>query len=97
MGNSKNSETIEDRAKKTRKKCICINTVAGSDILRRIDTKVLLDLHEKINISGLLYNAETWNLTRTNEQQLKRIQIQAIKCLFNLPSKTPTIAILYSL
>ena len=57
---------------------------------------MILELHEKINISALLTNAESWNLSKAETALLEKTEIQAIKYLFDLPSRTPTPAILYS-
>ena len=67
-------------------------------MLRKIDTSVLLELHEKINVSGFLTNAESWNLNKgdTDRDELDKIEIQAIKLLFDLLLHTPTPAILHS-
>ena len=75
---------------------IAITTVAESEVLRKIETSVLLELHEKINVSGFLTNAESWDLTKGDRDELDKIEIQAIKLLFDLPLHTPTPAILYS-
>ena len=73
-----------------------INTTASSEIMQRIGTKVTLDLYEKSVITSFFYNAESWTLTKTEEKQIDKIGIQAIKRLFNLPITTPSAAIIYS-
>ena len=75
---------------------IVVNSIAASEVLSRIETRVLLDLHEKICISGFLNNAESWNLNKGDESELEKIEVQAIKGLFDLPIHIPTVAIIFS-
>ena len=77
-------------------KTVAINSIAENDVLRTMGTKVLLDLHEKENIPGILTNAESWTLNCGEKTKLERIEIQAIKYLFDLPAHTPTPAILFT-
>ena len=60
-----------------------------------METAVLLELHEKISVSSLLTNAEAWNLNKGDENELEKIEIGALKDLFNLPVRTPTAALVY--
>ena len=76
---------------------VTMNTIAYSGVLNKIETAVLLELHDKINLSGLLYNAESWNLNKGEEGQLEKPEIKAIKDPFNPPIHTPTAAIIYTL
>ena len=92
----KNSENLEARQNKSLIKTVTINSIAAGEVLRTIGTKVLLDLHEKENIPGILTNAESWTLNCGEKTKLERIEIQAIKYLFDLPSHTPTPAIIYT-
>ena len=92
----KNSGNIDSRQKKLRATTISINTIASGEVLNRIESAVLLELHEKINLSSLLYNAESWNSGKCEEERLEKIEIRAIKDLFNLPVHTPTTAIIYT-
>ena len=48
----KNNENIEARQRKLQSTTVCINTVASGEVLNRIETAVILDLHEKRNISS---------------------------------------------
>ena len=93
----KNTENLQSRKTKIQATTITINTIASSEILNKIETSVLLELHEKISIAGLLNNAESWNLSKGEEDELEKIEIQAIKSLFDLPLHTPTAAIIYTL
>ena len=74
-----------------------IKTIASNEVLNRIETVVLLELHEKISISSLLNNAEAWDLLIGEKKDLEQIELLNVKSLFDLPTKTPTPAILHTL
>ena len=93
----KNTKNIETRKEKINASTVTINTIAESDILCRIETAVLLELHEKVSIPGLIANCESWNLKKAEIQELERIEIQAVKYLLDLPIHIPTPALLFSL
>ena len=93
----RNSKNIESRKQKINATTVAINSIASSEILRGIETSVLLNLHGKRNVSQLLTNAETWNLNRGEKVELERIEIQALKYLFDLPAHTPTPGIIFTL
>ena len=95
--NGKNKENISERKRKTVATTISINTIAGNEILNRIETPVILDLHEKITIPSLLNNAEAWELTLTDLKDIEQIEINSLKNLFNLPVRTPTNAVVFTL
>ena len=46
----KNKDNIQDRKNKTTISTLSINSIASNEILNRIETPVLLELHERINI-----------------------------------------------
>ena len=73
-----------------------INTTASSDVMRGIETNVILNLYEVYVIPCLLNNAESWLLTKKEEDQLDLIGIRVMKRLFNLPSTSPNVSIVYS-
>ena len=93
----KNEQNIEARKNKVTASIVSINTIAASDVLRQIETTVLLELHEKVILSALLTNAEAWTLNCGNKEELNKIEIQALKYMFDLPAHIPTPAIIYSL
>ena len=74
-----------------------ISTTASSDVMRGIETSVIMALYEKCALTSLLSNCESWTLLSSEEQELDKVGIQAIKRLFNLPNTTPSVAIIYSL
>ena len=92
----KNERNIEARKNKVTASIVAINTIAASEVLRKIETMVLLELHEKIILSALLTNAEAWTLNTANRKELDKTEIQALKYMFDLPTHTPTPAIIYS-
>ena len=93
----KNAKNLEAWRNKIKGTTVSINSIAANDTLKKIETKVLLELHEKVSIAGLLTNAESWCLSRREMTELDRIEIQARKYLFDLPAHTPTPAIIYTL
>ena len=94
--NGKNTENLENRCTKLKATTININTFATGETLHQIASSVMLDSHEKICIPGLLTNCESWNLNKKDETYLERMEIQAIKHLFDLPIHTPTVAIVFT-
>ena len=95
--NGKNKDNIEARKNKITASTVSITTIAESEVLNRIETSVILQLHETINVPSLLNNAESWDLLKGEQKELDQIEIQSIKRLFDLPTKTPTPAIIHSL
>ena len=61
--------------KKTQASTATINTIASNEILNKVESLVLLELHERITIPGLLNNAEAWVLNKTESDELERIEI----------------------
>ena len=53
-------------------------------------------MHDSINLTALLNNTESWNLYKGEKVDIEQIEINAIKLLFDLPSHTPTPALIYS-
>ena len=92
----KNIKNIESRGNKLQATTISINTIAASEVLNRVETSVLLELHEKISMTGYLNNGETWILNKNEIQQLEKNEIQSMKNLFDLPLHTPNPAIIFT-
>ena len=78
----KNSQNLRSRNAKLQATTVTINTIASSEVLHKIETSVLLELHDKISISGLLTNAESWNLNRSEEDEIEKMEIQAVKKIY---------------
>ena len=92
----KNTKNIEARKNKLNGTTISIKTIAASEALNKIETSLLLEMHESINLSALLTNAESWNLNKGENEELERMEINAIKLLFNMPTHIPTPALIHS-
>ena len=60
-----------------------------------VQMRVLLELHERINIAGLLNNTEAWNLSIGDRTEIEKIEVNSLRNLFDLPIRTPTPAITY--
>ena len=93
---NKNKSLLKTRENNLLARTRQINTTASSDVMRGIGTKVTLDLYEKSVLTSFLTNAESWTLTATEDKEIDRIGIQAVKRLFNLPITTPSAAIIFS-
>ena len=94
---NKNKINLQTRENKIQGTIRQINTTASSDVMRGIETKVLLVLYETCIVSSLLHNGESWTLSQADENQIDQIGIRSLKRLFNLPTTTPSAAILFNL
>ena len=92
----KNTENIKLRKNKINISTVSINTIASSEALYKIETAVLLQLHEKVNISSLITNSESWTLLKGEQKELESAEIQCLKNMFSLPINTPTPGIIYT-
>ena len=73
-----------------------INTTAASDVMKEIESKVVLELYHACISPCFLNNAESWCLSDAEEKELDKLGIRVLKRLFNLPEKTPNPAIIHS-
>ena len=87
---------IEARFNRTQGIIRQINTTAGSEIMRKIETKTILQLYDTCVIPSFLNNSESWTLSTSEENELDKLGIRILKRLFNLPEKTPSPAIIHS-
>ena len=92
----RHKENLTSRKTKLQATTTHIHTIASSETLNKIETAVLLELHEKVSIASLLNNSESWNLNKGEEETAEKIEIQALKDLFDLPLHTPTAAIIFT-
>ena len=92
----KNTQNIKSRKNKINATSISINTIAESEVLHKIETPVLLELHESTNIPSLITNSESWTLLKSEEKEVEQAEIQCLKGMFDLPLKTPTTSIIYT-
>ena len=91
----KNAKNIEARKNKINASTVSIKTIAANETLNTVETSVLLDLHDTINLSALINNSEAWNLNKGETDELEKIEIKAIKLLFDLPTHIPTAALIH--
>ena len=92
----KNDKNIISRENKLNAIIRQINTSASSDVMRGIQTHVILKLYDVRIIPCLLNNAESWTLTLNDEKRFDQIGIRAIKRLFGLPTTSPNVAVVYT-
>ena len=90
-----NKENIEDRMKKIKSSTREIISYGTSSTMKKLRTRMLIELHETINVPSLLNNSESWLLGNTDLLELEKIELWALKRLLNLPPKTPTAAVRY--
>ena len=72
-------------------------TCCRSEIMRRIETKVILQLHEAETIPAFLYNAETWTLNKSEKKIIDQAELYAWKKMIGLPQTTPTAGIVMTM
>ena len=92
----KNIENLSDRFSKIKQTVGSIMTCGKSSIMKRIETQVLLKLHETVTLPTLLSSAETWVLDSTEIAMVNRMELWALKSMFRLPPTTPNPAIIYT-
>ena len=92
----KNKENISARKNKLKGSTINIKTIAANEVLNSVETAVLLELHEKMSVASLLNNAESWTLSKGEEEDLEKMEVQALKDLFDLPLHIPTNALIHT-
>ena len=90
----KNDENIDERCEKVKTTVRGITTFCKNEIVKRIGTKVILQLHEAETVPTLLYNSETWTLNASEKKTLDQIEIYAWKKMIGLPHTTPTAGII---
>ena len=91
----KNEENLKERFKKVKQAVQGINTCGKARIMKRIEIKALLTLHESVTIPTLLYNSETWPLNSATKKEIDKMELWALKSMFGLPKTTPTPAIIH--
>ena len=94
--NGKNMENINARKIKAQATVVNINSIASTEMLQMIESSVLVELHDKITIPGLIANCESWNLSKGETKEMEKIEYQAIRYLFDLPTHTPIPALIHS-
>ena len=92
----KSQKNIEERSGKVKGAVRAIMTCAKSGVMKRIETQVLLRLNASVTIPTLLYNAETWILTKVERNTIDKIAIWAWKQMLGLPTTTPSSAVIFA-
>ena len=90
----KNDENINERCEKVKTTVRGITAFCKNEIVKRIGTKVILQLHEAETVPTLLYNSETWTLNASEKKTIDQIEIYAWKNMIGLPHTTPTAGII---
>ena len=91
----KNEENLKERFKKVKATVRAINTCGKSNIMKKIEMKTLITLHDAVTLPTLLYNSETWPLNITTKKEIDKMEIWAWKSMLGLPKTTPTAAVMY--
>ena len=92
----KNKVNIEKRFNTVQFIIRQINTTAASDVIKEIESSVILKLYDTCVTPSFLNNAESWCLSSSEENELDKLGIRILKRLFSLPEKTPNPAIIHS-
>ena len=93
--NGKNTENISARKNKVTATVREIMNCGKSGVMKRIETKVLLKLHEAVLLPSLLSASETWILNSEERKEIDKIEFQALKTMFGLPPTTPRPAVIF--
>ena len=67
-----------------------INTTAASDVMKQIESKVVLELYHACIIPSFLNNAESWCLSVTEENELDEMGFRVLKRLLTSLKKRQT-------
>ena len=95
--NGKIDENIEDRRLKVNGVVAEIRSIM-MEAEEDMEILAAKQYYEGIVKNKLLYNCETWiNMTKTNLDELEKIQNNSIKRLLRIPFSTPSMGLLYEL
>ena len=89
----KNKQNIEEREIKVMAATRKIIALCGTEIIKKLQTKALIKLHETCTLATLITNCETWTLNKGEREKLQKIELWALKKMLNVPVPTPTPAI----
>ena len=92
----KSKINLRERFKKVKGTVRAIMTSAKTGVMKRVETKVLLKLHDSVILPSFLYNAETWALNGGERKEADKILLWAWKQMLGLPTTTPTPAIVFA-
>lgn len=91
--NGINKQNIEERFKKVKNSTREIMSCGSADIMRKIELKACIKLHEAATIPMMLNNCESWNLTQSDKKEMEKMELWALKRILNVPRTTPTAAV----
>ena len=91
----KSKRNLSERFKKVKGTVRAIMTSAKTGVMKKVETKVLLKLHDSVTLSSFLYNAETWVLNGEERKEADKTILWAWKQMLGLPTTTPTPAIVF--
>ena len=92
----KESDNMEERVKKVKCTVTAIMTCSKSEIMKKIETKVLMKLHETVTLPTFLSNSETWVLSNKERKDADKTEISAWKHMLGLPATTPNPAVIFA-
>ena len=92
----KSKMNLVERFKKVKGTVRAIMTSAKTGVMKRIETKVLLKLHDAVTLPSFLYNAESWTLNNEERKEADKIILWAWKQMLGLPTTTPTPAVIFA-
>ena len=92
----KSKENLIERFKKVKQTVRAVMSCGKSEVMKKIETKVLLQLHETVTLPTLLSNAETWILDAEERKETNKMEIWALKQMIGLPVTTPTPAVIFA-
>ena len=88
--NGSNKELILDRIKKAKAAIINILSMSSAMTLGHYHFIVLLLLYRTVFLMSVLFNAQSWtNITKTQFDQLRTIQLKFLKRMIMTPDATP--------
>ena len=91
----KNEDNLISRFHKVKAAVRAINTCGKNNIMKKIEIKLLITLHNAVTLPTLLYNAETWPLNASIRKEINKMEIWAWKSMLGLPKTTPNAAIIF--
>ena len=94
--NGSNTENLKERMTKFKGTVIENMTCAKNEVMKRIQSSIMLKYHEAVALPTLLYGCETWDLKTIEMKQLERVELWALKKMFGLPPTTPNGAVRYT-
>ena len=82
-----NTENVKKRAEKLVPQATAIIASASNEVMKKVEVRTLLKLHESISIPSMLTNCETWVLTEADKNILDTAEIKSTKGILNLPGE----------